>query len=128
MPINSKQKGKAGELEFAKWIRDNFKIPCIRGVQYAGNPDSPDVVAIQGLHLEIKRVEAINIDKCMQQAIRDAGPNVPVLAHRRNRQDWLITVRASDWIKMSKLIHQIGVQLENQEACKAPVSEAANSI
>lgn len=117
MAINSKQKGKAGELEWAKWVRDNFKIPCIRGVQYAGMPDSPDVVAIQGMHFEVKRVEAINVEKCMNQAIRDAGPNVPVLAHRRNRQDWLITVRASDWIKASRLIHKVTEKLEQAEAC-----------
>lgn len=117
MPINSKQKGKRGELEFAAWIRDNFKIPAIRGVQYAGMPDSPDIVAVQGMHFEVKRVEAINVEKCMLQAIRDAGPNVPVLAHRRDRQEWLITIRASDWVRASKLIHKLGERLEDATSC-----------
>jgi len=36
----------------------------------------------------------------MAQAVHDAGEKVLVVAHKRNRGDWLITMRAADWFSM----------------------------
>ena len=40
----------------------------------------------------------------MEQSERDAcqkGDNeIPIVAHRKNRADWLITMKASDWLLM----------------------------
>jgi hypothetical protein len=41
----------------------------------------------------------------MAKAIEDAGDQVPYVAHRRNRGDWLVTVRASDLKKLTEAIH-----------------------
>jgi len=36
----------------------------------------------------------------MAQAVGDAGGKTPVVAHKRNRGDWLVTMRADDWLKL----------------------------
>ena len=47
--MNSKRKGKAGELEAAAELRRVLGVEARRGVQHAGGPDSPDVVGLPGV-------------------------------------------------------------------------------
>ena len=96
--MNSKQKGKRGELELAHYLRSSG-FDCHRGVQYKGSPDSPDVVGLEGIHIECKRVESLNINNAMAQAIKDAGKDIPVVIHRTNRAEWKVTMLLEDWIK-----------------------------
>lgn len=59
------------------------------------------MVNVPGIHPEIKRVERLNVSEAMAQAVRDSekfNDGTPVLFHRRNRQEWLCTMRLSDWI------------------------------
>lgn len=58
------------------------------------------VGGIPGTHCEVKRTEKINIYKAMEQAIGDAGDKIPYVAHRRNRGEWLIILRADDFMKI----------------------------
>lgn len=95
--MNSRAKGKRGELEWAEFLRSRG-IEARRGQQFSGFPLSPDVVSSLPFHFEVKRVESLNIEKAMSQAIRDACDNTPVVAHRRNHGEWLITMRADDWL------------------------------
>ena len=44
---NSRRKGKEGELEVARILRDHG-YDSRRGVQYSGSPDSPDVTGLPG--------------------------------------------------------------------------------
>jgi hypothetical protein len=37
----------------------------------------------------------------MAQAIRDAGNKTPVVAHRRNNEPWLITMRFDEWLALA---------------------------
>ena len=97
--MNSRAKGKRGELEFAALLR-KYGFEARRGVQYSGGPDSPDVVGVPGVHVEVKRVERLYIDDAMEQSVRDAGADVPVVAHRRNRRPWLVTMRLDDWVAL----------------------------
>lgn len=102
--INSKRKGANGELEFAKLCSEHG-FNSRRTQQYCGNTgDAADIVGLPGIHVEVKRVEALNITKAMEQSERDAhekGDNeIPIVAHRKNRADWLITMKASDWLSM----------------------------
>lgn len=100
MAKNSRRKGKNGELEWAHWLTDRG-IPARRGQQYSGTADSPDVVADHpGWHPEVKRVESLNIYDAVEKAVSEAAPgNVPYVAHRRNRKEWLVTMRAEDWLR-----------------------------
>jgi Holliday junction resolvase len=95
--MNACQKGKRGEREFAAVLRDSFGLDARRGVQYQGSIDSPDVVGgWQGTHPEVKRVENLDINDAVQQAVRDAGVQIPYVAHRKNNCPWLITLRVDD--------------------------------
>jgi len=91
---NSRSKGKVGELEFAHFLSDRG-LGARRGQQFSGGTDSPDVVCegLPGVHFEVKRVEAGNPYKWLEQAQRDAGlEKLPVVAHRKNGKDWVAIV------------------------------------
>lgn len=102
MTINSKQKGNRGEREFARLCRENGFHEARRGQQYNGL-DGEDVVGLPYMHIEIKRVERLNISKAIRQAIEDAKEDqIPMVAHRKNREEWLVTMRAEDWFILYK--------------------------
>ena len=83
--INSRDKGKRGELELAAFLKGYGYDDARRGQQFKGGTDSPDVVGVPGLHFECKRVEALSVYAAFAQACRDSGPaSIPVVAHRRN--------------------------------------------
>jgi len=99
--MNSKRKGCAGEREFAALCRDHGIEDAQRGQQFRGGVDSPDVRGLPGVHVEVKRVERLNVQEAMQQSIRDSeGRAIPVVAHRRNREAWLVTMRAHEWFSL----------------------------
>ncbi len=72
--MNSRQKGKVGEREFASLLREHG-YDARRGQQFSGGADSPDVVsdALAWLHFEIKRVQNLNLTDACVQAEGDAG-------------------------------------------------------
>lgn len=96
--MNSRDKGKRGEREWAAFLREHFGLDAKRGVQYAGSPNSPDVQGgWEGTHPEVKRVENLDLPKAVEQAVRDSGiGQIPYVAHRKNNAPWLITIRAED--------------------------------
>jgi Holliday junction resolvase len=96
--MNSKRKGAAGEREFAKVCREHG-YDCRRGQQYNGL-EGEDVVGLPGVHIEVKRVERLNIEEAMAQSKADAQGKIPIVAHRKNNCEWLITMRAEDWFKL----------------------------
>lgn len=100
--MNSKAKGCRGERELATILRE-YGYDSRRGQQFSGGPDSPDVIGLPGIHIECKRVETLNIHEAMKQAIRDAaGRFLPAVFHRRNRGEWLVTMRLKDWMEIYK--------------------------
>lgn len=100
MALNSRQKGKAGELEAAQVLRDLFGWDCARSVQHSGTQDSADlrVSSTPGLWIEVKRVERLNVPKTMATAVKQCGRKTPVLLHRPNRSPvgWMLTIRLTD--------------------------------
>ena len=82
--INSRAKGASGEREICKILREHG-YEARRGVQYSGyNGDADIITNIPGYHWEIKRVENLNLEKAMEQSIRDAKEGeVPIVAHRK---------------------------------------------
>lgn len=97
MGATSRQKGKRGEREAAKEIARLFRVEAKRGQQFQGSPDSPDVVAdIPGIHFEVKRTERLKIWGAIEQAVADAGDNLPVVLHRANNKPYLAIVRLDD--------------------------------
>lgn len=103
MSINSREKGKKGEREFARLCREHGFANARRSQQYSGINGDADVVGLEGIHIEVKRVEKLNIEKALQQSIRDSKEGeIPIVAHRRNREEWKITMRADDFFKLYK--------------------------
>jgi len=95
--MNSRSKGARGEREAAAAWSLVMGGGARRGQQFSGSPDSPDVVTdYPGIHLESKRVERGNPYEWLSQAVADAGGKVPVVLHRRNRQEWVVVMRLSD--------------------------------
>lgn len=100
--INSKRKGKEGELEFSNLCKEHG-FACRRSQQYAGINNDADVVGLPGIHIEVKRVERLNVSNAIRQAIENkADDEIPIVAHRKNYEGWLITMRAEDWFQLYK--------------------------
>ena len=114
MAVNSKAKGKRGELEWARFCREQG-YDVRRTTQYCGNPlrggalhdgnmdsDSSDCVGLPGIHIEVKRTEHLRLYDAMEQAVRDSRDrdDLPVVAHRRNNSEWLVVMRADDWFRL----------------------------
>lgn len=103
--MSSKQKGKRGELELAHELKKYGYTDVRRSVQYNGrtNDSAADLVGLPGIHIECKRVEKLNINSAMDQAVRDhADGEMPAVFHRRNRGEWMVTMRLEDWMQLYK--------------------------
>lgn len=100
MAKNSRAKGAAGERELSNVLKE-YGYQTRRGQQYCGANGDADVVGLDGIHIECKRVERLNIDDAMAQAVADARDGeTPAVFHRKNRKGWLVTMRLDDWLKM----------------------------
>ena len=101
--VNGKQKGSAGERELAAKLREHG-FTARRTQQFCGAAGDSDVVCTElaNFHIECKRVEKLNIDKAMDQALRDCGDNTPICVHRRNKKPWMVTMYLEDWINLLK--------------------------
>ena len=98
--MNSRNKGARGERELAEKLRE-YGYTTRRGQQYSGANGDADVVGVEGIHIECKRVEKLNLDDALAQSIRDARDGeMPVVMHRKNRQEWKVTMRLDDFIQL----------------------------
>ena len=98
---NSRRKGAVGEREIAKYLREHGFTEARRGQQFKGGADSPDVVGLTGFHVEVKRVERLDLNAAMEQSIRDSAPNeTPIVVHRRNNDYWKVTMRLDDFMEV----------------------------
>lgn len=106
MAKNSRAKGANGERELANLLKERG-YTARRGQQYCGANGDADVVGLEGIHIECKRVERLNIDDAMAQAVADAREGeVPAVFHRKNRKGWLVTMSLDDWLKMYKAANE----------------------
>lgn len=97
----SQRKGAKGERELAS-ILQQHGYECDRGGSLTFG-EVPDVTGLPGIHIEVKRVERLNVGEAMDQAIRDSErmkDGIPALFHRKNRKPWLATMRLTDWLQI----------------------------
>lgn len=99
MAINSRTKGKRGELEAVQLLKDHG-FEARRGQQFKGGPDSPDIIHdAGGVHFEVKRTERLNVYDALEQAAADAGEGEhPVVLHRRNGKPWVLVMYADHFL------------------------------
>lgn len=100
----SRDKGKRGERQFASLCRQEG-YDARRTAQVRGDRDgAADVEGLPGIHVEVKHVEKMHLYDWIGQSVRDAEKSkdggIPIVAHRKNNADWLITMRAEDWFKI----------------------------
>jgi hypothetical protein len=118
--MNSKQKGKRGELELSRYLREHGFTEAKRGVQYKGGPGSHDIVGVPGHNIECKRVEALSLYDAYTQSCRDAAPGeTPIVVHRRNGKPhhplpWLAIISLDDYLLLvrerDELRHQFDLK------------------
>ncbi len=117
--MNSRTKGKRGELELSRKLKE-FGYECRRGQQFCGLNGDADVVGLPGIHIECKRVEKLNITDAIDQARRDAKPGEkPAVFHRKNYCDWLVTMRLDDWMALYNEFYSSGGSHEERETCQS---------
>lgn len=105
MPINSKDKGKRFERIVAAKFREAGYADARRTEQYCGNTgEASDVVGAPGIHIEAKHQERMMLYDWMAQAIHDADAagkkSLPVVVHKKNNAEILVTMRWEDWISL----------------------------
>lgn len=115
--INSRQKGKCGELDACKFLRE-IGFTARRGQQFRGGSDSPDVIVdeLPDVHLEVKRNEAMALgnkiwtDACAQ-AKDEAGLASWAVLWRPNRAPWHLTFIAAAPFLTVTLNHAHGIKI-----------------
>lgn len=95
MAIDSRRKGVRGELEAAaEWNRLVPKANARRSQQHSGTESASDLISPGTPHLwlEVKRVErGLNLHAVMEKSREQCGELCPVVLHRQNEQEWLVT-------------------------------------
>lgn len=100
--------GKMSQKKGRNAEREIVRIFQAHGIDaQPGDPVScgstPDVVNIPHIHPEIKRCEQVRLTQWMEQAVNDSEKfhdGMPTIFHRRNRQEWLCTMRLADWMQL----------------------------
>ena len=109
--MNSRAKGKRGELEAAKALSEVLRVGVERTVQYNGAAGDADlkIEALPMLHIEVKRrrndITPDQAEQFLEQAEADARPGkVPICIHRADDdRGWCITLRLArlfDFVSM----------------------------
>jgi len=112
----SKRKGSSRELEWVHYLKKRGITSARRTSQFNGKTGGlSDVVTdveLPRIHHEVKGGQQLNIHEAVAQAIRDAKALglVPVVAHRKNRTDWVVTMHAEDWLKFALAFEEVGVR------------------
>jgi hypothetical protein len=105
MGRSQREKGKRGERELAAKLTEYFGEKCRRGQQYCGVAGDADVVGLEGVHIESKRVEMFSLYPSLEQADSDKKPgDVPVVCHRRNGKDWVAVVYLKDLMRLAEVL------------------------
>ena len=114
MSVNSKDKGKRGEICVSHFFQEHG-YDAHRSAQFCGNTgQAADVIGVPGVHVEVKFQEKMCLYNWLAQAVNDSEAegkgNVPIVIHKQNRKDMLVTMRADDWIEFYKewVIHHGG--------------------
>lgn len=104
---SSKARGKRGELSLVHALRDAGFTEARRTAQYCGKAGTSDVVGIEGLHVEVKNQERLNIWSALAQSQRDTeadgNGDISAVFFKRNRSGWYVALPLPNFIKLYKL-------------------------
>jgi hypothetical protein len=110
----SREKGKRGERAAADKLRELYPDAKRTISQSRGAEDSD--VGGTPWHVEVKIGKAPPIAPAMDQAIRDSrGERPPLVMSKKDRGDWLITMRYEDFLRiclsarLAGLLHELKI-------------------
>lgn len=89
MPINAREKGKAGELEFCHRFSPFFHTELKRNLLQT-REGGADIDGCAPFQIEVKRCQKVELKKWWRQvnaAIKDPA-EIPTVAYRQNKQPW----------------------------------------
>lgn len=100
---SAQTKGRRAEIELARYLQEAGFADARPGdpLNYG---KQPDVVGVDGLHIECKRHERLEISKWYEQAAADAErmqDGKPAVIYRQNRRQWMIVLSLADYISMT---------------------------
>jgi Holliday junction resolvase len=96
----SRDKGARAERELAK-ILIRYGIECRRGQVFN---KEPDIVGVDGIHVEVKRTERPDFAAFMRQAVEASEKKkdgIPAVFWRPSRHPWTVVMRARDYLWMA---------------------------
>ena len=99
--INSKRKGRVGELEVANILKAHG-YDARRTAQFCGNTgEAADVIGLDGFHLEVKRCETTKIWDWIHQAENDhKADTVPLVVFRRSHEQWQVALSLEAFLEL----------------------------
>lgn len=116
--MNSRQKGKRGELEAAKAWEAATGLNVHRTAQVDGKM-SADLAGVDGIHIEVKRRRRIASLDFLLQAETDSAdreskhPDVPIVLMRQDQDtNWAVMVRLD---RLSDLVSALAGQAWKQK-------------
>lgn len=95
----SQRKGRAAELELCRLLQGyGYSVEPGRALNYG---EEPDLVGLDGVHIECKRRETTEIWKWMDQAEADSQrfqDGAATVFFRRSRSPWMVCMKLTDWL------------------------------
>lgn len=99
---SAKDKGARGERLLVHFL-EKFGLSTRRGMVWLSQSD---VIGLDGIHIEVKNVEALNVRKALDQAIEEAEKKkdgLPTVFWKKSRKEWVTVMRTEDWVTLYKL-------------------------
>lgn len=129
MALNSRAKGAAGERAACEALAEHLGLTARRSQQHCATDSASDIIVNETPRLwwEIKRVQKINVAAVMKRSKKDCGAKIPVLMHRPNNSEWMVTVYLPDLLAVLHDIqsHRPSLQAELSSTDKAQDMPAA---
>lgn len=97
MSRSERDKGTRGEQEVRRMFEQAGFTDAVRTPNSGGLHIPGDITGIDGVHVEVKRQERLELPRWLRQAEEERSPGeVPVVAHRRNNERWYATLPLLD--------------------------------
>lgn len=113
--MNPQRKGKEGELKLMHFLLDHG-LNVKRGYVWL---NQSDLIGLDGIHIECKNVEKLNVREALAQAIEEAKKKkdgLPAVFWKKSRKEWVTVMRTEDWITLYKLARgNYDTERENSE-------------
>lgn len=110
MGKSQRDKGARGEREVVALLKDAGYDLARRGHQMysKGGEYNADVMGLPGIHIEVKRTNSFRLWDALAQAKADCGKRLPTVWHRKDDCEWVVIMRAEDWLRLYDAYEQEG--------------------